>query len=87
MSSGRVIIFSGNSKNNPIKDANAGYTIMPDDVESLEKAILEIYFISQKERNDIGVKIRKYAENNYSIQILVDKFEKLLEDEIRKKNA
>ena len=87
MASGRVIIFSGNSKNNPIKDANAGYSIMPDDVESLEKAILEIYSISQKERNDIGVKIRKYAENNYSIEILVDKFEKLLENEIRKKNA
>lgn len=87
MASGRVIIFSTKAKNNPIKDANAGYTIMPDDVESLEKTILEIYNLSQEKRDTIGQKIRKYAENNYSIEILVDKFEKLLEDEIRKKNA
>lgn len=87
MASGRVIIFSGNSKNNPIKDANAGYSIAPDDVEVLEKTILEIYNLSQEKRDTIGQKIRKYAEDNYSIEILVDKFEKLLEDEIRNKNA
>lgn len=87
MASGRVIVFAGNSKNNPIKDANAGYSITPDDVEVLEKTILEIYNLSQEKRDEIGQKIRKYAEDNYSIEILVDKFEKLLEDEIRKKNA
>jgi len=87
MASGRVIIFAGNSKNNPIKDANAGYSIAPDDVEDLQKAILEIYNLSQEKRDEIGKKIRKYAEDNYSIQILVDKFEKLLEDEMRNKNA
>lgn len=87
MASGRVIIFAGNSKNNPIKDANAGYSIAPDDVEDLQKAILEIYNLSQEKRDAIGQKIRKYAEDNYSIEILVDKFEKLLEDEMRNKNA
>jgi len=87
MASGRVIIFAGNSKNNPIKDANAGYSIAPDDVEDLQKTILEIYNLSQEKRDKIGQKIRKYAEDNYSIEILVDKFEKLLVDEIRKKNA
>lgn len=87
MASGRVIIFSTKAKNNPIKDANAGYSIAPDDVEILEKTILEIYSSSQEERNKIGQKIRKYAEQNYSIEVLVDKFEKLLEDEIRNKNA
>jgi len=87
MASGRVIIFSTKAKNNPIKDANAGYSILPDNVEELEKTILEIYDLSQEARNKIGQKIRKYTEDNYSIEILVDKFEKLLEDEIRKKNA
>jgi len=87
MASGRVIIFSTKAKNNPIKDANAGYSIAPDDVELLQKTILEIYNLSQEKRDAIGQKIKKYAEDNYSIKILVDKFEKLLEDEIRKKNA
>ena len=87
MASGRVIIFSTKAKNNPIKDANAGYSIAPDDVEVLEKTILEIYDLSQEKRDKIGQKIRKYAEDNYSIEVLVDKFEKLLEDEIGAKNV
>ena len=87
MASGRVIIFSGNSKNNPIKDADAGYTIEPDDLKQLEQTILAIYDLQQDERNDIGEKIRKYAENNYSISILTDKLEKLLRDEVKKYNA
>lgn len=87
MASGRVIVFAGNSKNNLIEDAKAGYSIVPDNVEVLEKTILEIYNLSQKERDEIGQKIRKYAEDNYSIEILVDKFEDLLEEEIGKENA
>ena len=87
MAAGRVIIFSGNSKNNPIKDADAGYTIEPDNLEQLEQTILDTYNLQQNERNNIGKKIRKYAEENYSISILTDKLEKLLENEVRKQNA
>jgi glycosyltransferase involved in cell wall biosynthesis len=84
MASGRVIIFSTNAKNNPIKDANAGYSIVPDDVEQLEKTILEIYNLANEERIKIGEKIRTYAEENYSIEILTDKLENLLKDEVKK---
>jgi len=86
MASGRVIIFAGNSKNDSIKDAQAGYSIDPDNIVELEKTILEIYSLSQKDRNEIGKKIREYVENNYSIEVLVDKFELLLKEEIRKFN-
>ncbi|MDO9265520.1 MAG: glycosyltransferase family 4 protein [Sulfurimonas sp.] len=87
MASGRVTIFAGNSKNNPVKDANAGYSIAPDDVEQLEKTILEIYNLPNEERIKIGEKIRSYAEKNYSIEILTDKLENLLKDEVKKINA
>lgn len=87
MASGRVVIFSTNAKNNPIKDANAGYSIAPDDVEQLEKTILEIYNLTDEERIKIGEKIRAYAEENYSIEILTHKLEKLLKEEIKKFNA
>ncbi|MDQ1264782.1 MAG: hypothetical protein QG559_1783 [Campylobacterota bacterium] len=87
MASGRVIIFSAKAKNNPIKDANAGYSIMPDDAEQLEKTILEIYSLSVEERNSIGEKIRKYAQENYSIEVLADKLDKLLGDEVKNHNA
>ncbi len=87
MAAGRVIIFAGNSKNNPIKDADAGYSIAPDNVEILEKTILEIYNLSQEKRDELGKKIRKYAQENYSIEVLVDKFEHLLDDEVKKYNV
>lgn len=87
MASGRVIIFSTNAKNNPVKEAGAGYSIAPDDVEQLEKTILEIYNLPNEERVKIGKKIRNYAEQNYSIGILADKLEKLLTDEVKKSNA
>ncbi|WP_417334495.1 glycosyltransferase family 4 protein [Halarcobacter sp.] len=87
MASGRVVIFSTKARNNPIKDANAGYSIAPDDVDILEKTILEAYNLPQDERSIIGKNIRRYVEDNYSIEVLVDKFEKLLESEIRNNNA
>ena len=87
MASGRVIVLSGNSRNNPIKDADAGYTIEPDNLEQLEQTILIIYNLQQDERNDIGKKIRKYAEENYSISVLTDKLETLLKDEMEKYHA
>lgn len=87
MAAGRVIIFAGNSKNNPLKDANAGYTIKPDNADLLKEVILEIYNLSHEERIKIGEKIRNYAEKNYSIEILTDKLENLLKDEVKKFNA
>ncbi|WP_223175807.1 glycosyltransferase family 4 protein [Sulfurimonas crateris] len=87
MASGRVIIFAGNSKNNPIKEANAGYSIVTDDVKQLEKTILEIYDLTNEERVSIGKKIRSYCEENYSIEILTDTLEKVLKEEVKKFNA
>ena len=86
MAAGRVIIISSNARNNPIKDAKAGYTIEPDNAEQLVKTILEIYNLSQEERNAIGEKIRKYVEENYSINILTNKLEKILKEAIDCKN-
>lgn len=87
MAAGRVIIFAGNSKNNPVKDANAGYSISPDDSNALVKTILEIYHLSHQQRVEIGDKIRAYAEKNYAIELLVDKFEAILIEEVNNKNG
>jgi glycosyltransferase involved in cell wall biosynthesis len=84
MAAGRVIIFSTKAKNNSIKDADAGYTIEPNNLKQLEQTILDIYNLQQDDRNKIGGKIRKYAEKNYSMNVLTDKLEKFLKDEIRR---
>lgn len=84
MASGRVIIFSSNARNNPIKEASAGYSIMPDNCDELEKTILEIYNLSYEKRNEVGLKVKNYVEENYSIDVLVDIFENVLLSTIKK---
>lgn len=86
MAAGRVIIFSTNAKNNPIKDASAGYTIEPDNLDQLKQTIIDAYNLSLAQRNDMGRKIRKYVEKNYSITVLTDKLEQLLEDTLEQYN-
>lgn len=87
MASGRIIIFSTNSKNNPIKDANEGYTIEPDSVEILRDTILKIYNLPFEERVNIGKNIRKYAVKHYSINTLTDKLEQCLHEQFTKKKV
>lgn len=86
MASGRVIIFHGNARNNPIKEANAGFSTDPDDIEALKNTILEIYALPHEERVMIGEKIRHFVEKHYAIEHLVDKFEDLLVQEIERKS-
>jgi len=87
MAAGRVVIFSTKAKNNPIKDADAGYSIEPDTLKQLEQTIIDIYSLQQIDRNKIGKQSRVYVEKNYSMRVLTNKLEKLLEDEVRKYNA
>lgn len=87
MASGRVVLFSGKSKNNPLEEAQSGYSIEPDNIDQLEQTILKIYHLSQHERDTIGEKIRHYTEKHYSIKVLADKLEKLLLQELSHHDA
>lgn len=78
MGSGRPIIFSSNSENNPIADGNCGLTTHPDNKDELYDAIVKLHAMSQDERNKLGLNGYEYAKNNFSINILVDKLENLL---------
>jgi glycosyltransferase involved in cell wall biosynthesis len=78
MAAGRVILFCANTRNNPLHDAGVGYTINPDDIDKLEKTILEIYNLSYEKRAEIGSSLRLHVEKNYAITVLADKLESLL---------
>ncbi len=85
MASGRVVLFCGNAKNNPVKDANAGFTVAPNDIEALKESILRIYRMPQKERNEMGKRGREHVEKYYTIEHLADRLEKVLFDALRDK--
>ena len=72
------IIFASEIQNNPVKEAKAGLCIAPENADLLEGAIIQIYNMSKDERKHLGEGNLNYIENNFSIQFLTDKLEKLL---------
>ncbi len=87
MASGRIIIFSSNAKNNPIKDSQSGFSIEPDNIEALEETILKIYKMPLEERVSMGLKARDYVEKNFSTKVLGDKLENFLKELVDSKNT
>ena len=86
LASGRPIVFSSNTVNNPIDEARAGITVPPDTSEALAKAIIKLHNMSKKERQEMGKRGRKYIEKYHNIPMLVDKLEKVFEELPKKEN-
>lgn len=82
MATGRVVIFSSNAINNPIKDARGGYTIKADDINALQKTIEEIVSLSHQERIKMGKKNREHCEQFYGINVLTNRLEQTLQKEV-----
>jgi len=75
LASGRPVIFAGKAPNNPIKEANAGLTIPPENPEAMVEAIENILAMPLLERRKLGENARRYAEENYDTEILAKKLE------------
>jgi glycosyltransferase involved in cell wall biosynthesis len=78
LASGKPIIFSSNSINNPVEEAEAGITVPPDNPEKLAEAIIMLYKMSEEERAEMGRNGRSYVEKYYSIPVLADKLESVI---------
>ena len=78
LASGKPIIFSSNSINNPVEEAKAGITVPPDNPEKLAEAIIMLYKMSEEERAEMGRNGKSYVEKYYSIPVLVDKLESVI---------
>lgn len=80
LASGKPIIFSSNSINNPVEEAKAGITVSPDDPEELANAIIKLYTMPEEERRKMGENGREYVKKYHSIPVLVDKLEEVIKD-------
>jgi glycosyltransferase involved in cell wall biosynthesis len=80
LASGKPIIFSSNAINNPVKEANAGVTVPPDNPKMLADAIIKLYKMSPEERRKMGMNGRKYVEKYHSISVLVDRLETIFRE-------
>lgn len=78
LASGKPIIFSSNSVNNPVEEAKAGITVPSDDPNKIAESVILLYKMSEEKRSEMGRDGRSYVEKYHSIQVLGDILEKIL---------
>ena len=84
MAASRPVIFSVNSPNNPVEEAQAGLTVPPEEPHALARAVKELLEMSPEERWQMGLRGREYVEKHHSFQRLADKLETVLENVVQK---
>jgi glycosyltransferase involved in cell wall biosynthesis len=83
MQAERPVIFSCNSHNNPINEANAGLTVPPQNAEALAEAVARLYSLSTEEKLQMGKRGKQYVKENHNISELAERLIKVA-DELQK---
>jgi glycosyltransferase involved in cell wall biosynthesis len=83
MAMARPIIFGVDAYNDPVKDAGAGISVPTEDPVALAEAIKQLVNMSVEERQEIGLRGRRYVEKHYDFRKLAEKLEQVLFDAIR----
>jgi len=78
MAAARPVIFSVNTPLNPVAVAGAGITVPAEDADALAEAALELSATSPEERWQMGLRGRKYVEENHNLNLLANKLELVL---------
>lgn len=76
----KPIVFGVQAYNDPVKEAEAGISVPPEDPQALADAIIQVYNLSDEERKVMGRRGRRYVEENYDFAKLAAKLEKVLLD-------
>ncbi len=83
--SSRPVIFSGKSKNDPVAESNAGYSIPPENPEAMVETLLKILALSPEQRRAMGRRGRSYVESKYQMSALGKYMEKMLIEAVNEK--
>ncbi|HBV06669.1 MAG TPA: glycosyltransferase WbuB, partial [Gemmatimonadetes bacterium] len=76
--SARPVVFSGNAPNDPIAESGAGFSVLPEKPEALAEAINRVRLLSPLERQEMGLKGRRYVEEKFDMEVLGKKMAELL---------
>ena len=80
LAAGRPIVFFGRSSYDPVRDAQAGFSVPPGDPEVLADAIERLVALTPEERMEMGERGRRYLLEHHNIPglaaRLLDVFEK-----------
>jgi glycosyltransferase involved in cell wall biosynthesis len=78
LAAGRPVIFGSCTSSDPVRDSGAGVSVTGDDSKALANAIRFMASCSAEELERYGKLGRAHIESNYSIPVLVDRFEAVI---------
>ena len=87
MAAARPIVFSGQSSNHPVRDAGCGLECPPDDPDAFADAIAAIAKMSSQERWEMGLRGRRYVEQNHDFARLTARLEAILAGAVSKSQS
>jgi len=76
--SSKPVIFAGKTRNDPVKEADAGYSLSPERPEEIARALTAFASLDEIERVKMGNRGRRYVCDNYDIVVLAKKMERML---------
>ena len=75
LAAGRPIVFGAACPGNPVEEANAGMIVPPEDSDAMATAIRQLAVMTPDQRWEIGLRGRRFAEDNYDIRKLAVRLE------------
>lgn len=85
--SSRPVVFSGKAPNDPVKEADAGFSIPPEDPVAMAAALRKLRALDAPARVAMGERGRRYVEANFDMRMLGERMESLLRGAIDAKHA
>jgi len=73
LAAGRPIVFFGRSSYDPVRDAEAGFSVPPGDTRGLAGAIERLVALTPQERMEMGERGRRYLLEHHNIPRLADR--------------
>jgi glycosyltransferase involved in cell wall biosynthesis len=79
LAAGRPIVFFGRSSYDPVRDAEAGFSVPPGDPEGLADAIERLVALTPQERMEMGERGRRYLLEHHNIPRLAERLLEVFE--------
>jgi len=80
MMSSKPIIMAINSSNDPVKEANCGYTIPPGSEKDIVSTVLKLMEMNPNDRLKLGKNGKEYVLKNNDYELLADRFISIAKD-------
>lgn len=80
MAGARPVIWTTNSANNPVAEAHCGISVPPEEPGKLAKAIMKLCDLSDRERQEMGMRGHEYVMKYHSVPVLVNTLLEAIQD-------